>query len=196
MVQEKKKRTGFGVTLEAQHDLGSTVPASGDVLGHESNVWLCIVTESTRQSEITDLELAVGVDEQVAGLQVTVENISRVDVFEAAADLINKVLEVSVGQGLLRSNNLVKVGLHQLLDQVAKRKERKNDKNSRTKKEWVIQLFVFVSCPQLTKPWKPSSIRPSEQQYLHLVEVHDVGDIHVEDRGDLLIVHAGEDNAS
>lgn len=24
-------------------------------------------------------------------------------------------------------------------------------------------------------------------QYLHLVEVHDVGDIHVEDRGDLLI---------
>jgi len=118
-----------------------------------------------------------------------------VNVFEAAADLINKVLEVSIGQGLLRSNDLVKVGLHQLLDQVAKRQEGKMIKIVE-QKGVSYPAFCFCALSQLTKPRKPSSIWPSEQQYLHLVKVHNVGDIHVEDRCDLLIVHAGGDNAS
>jgi len=84
------------VVCEAQHDLRSSVPPSGDVLRHESLVasglgWRGSSSRrgiTASQPEIADLEFAVGIDEQIAGLQVSVEDIGRVNVLETAECLI------------------------------------------------------------------------------------------------------------
>lgn len=74
------------VVGEAQHDLWGTIPPGGDVLGHEALVsgsfgrWRlptrrCV---STGQTKVADFELAIGIDEQVTRLKVTVEHVGRV----------------------------------------------------------------------------------------------------------------------
>lgn len=45
--------------------------------------------------------------------------IGAVDIFKTSADLVYKVLEVSVCQRLARTDDLVEISFHQLLDQVA-----------------------------------------------------------------------------
>lgn len=107
-------RTGFGVALEAQHNLGRTVPSRGDVLRHVSGILLGVDGKATGKAKVADLELAVGVNEQVAGLQVSVEDVGGVDVLETAQDLVDEGLEVGVGQGLAGSDNGRQVALHQL----------------------------------------------------------------------------------
>jgi len=93
--------TSFCVALEAQHDLGSSVPTGCHVFGHESNVGLCIVAESARQTKVADFEFTVRVNEQVARLKIAMEDIGGMDIFESTADLVNEVLEVGVCQRLL-----------------------------------------------------------------------------------------------
>jgi len=44
--------------------------------------------------------------------------VGRVDILEATQDLVDKVLEVRIGELLMRADDLVHVGLHQLLHQV------------------------------------------------------------------------------
>lgn len=67
--------TCFGIALEAQHDLWRTVPSRGDVLGHITGILVRVDRETTGQTEVTNLELAVGIDQQITGLQITVENV-------------------------------------------------------------------------------------------------------------------------
>ena len=55
-------RTCFGIALEAQHDLRRTVPSGCDVLGHVACILLRVNRETTSQAEVTNLELAVGID--------------------------------------------------------------------------------------------------------------------------------------
>ena len=107
------KHTGFGVALKAQHDLRRSVPPGSHILGHVPRILLRVHGEAASQSEIADLELAVGVDEQVAGLQVTMQHVRRVDVLEAAQDLVDEGLEVGVGEGLARPNNGGQIALHE-----------------------------------------------------------------------------------
>ena len=107
-------RTGFCVALEAQHDLGGAVPSRSDVLGHVARILLRVHGETPGKTKIADLELAVGVDEQVAGLEVTVEDVGRVDVLEAAQDLVDEGLEVCVGEGLAGADDGGKIALHEL----------------------------------------------------------------------------------
>lgn len=64
------------------------------------------------------LQLTVGINEQVSGLQVTVQHVGRVDVLESTQNLIQKVLEVGVGERLLRADNLVHVSLHEFLHHI------------------------------------------------------------------------------
>lgn len=45
--------------------------------------------------EVADLQEAVAVDEKIRGLEVAMKHVRRVDVFEAAKDLVDKVLEVA-----------------------------------------------------------------------------------------------------
>jgi hypothetical protein len=55
---------GLGVLLEGQHDLGGSVPSSRDIFRHETGVILCTGRRSG-ESEITDFEIAVGIQKQV-----------------------------------------------------------------------------------------------------------------------------------
>lgn len=65
------------VFLPGEHDFGSSVVSCGDVARH-------LGVLDTGQSEIADLQITVFVDENVAGLQVTMDDASGVNVFEAA----------------------------------------------------------------------------------------------------------------
>ena len=107
-------RTGFGVALKAQHDLGRAVPARRHVLSHVARILLRVHRKTAGQSKIADLELAVGVDQQIAGLQVAVQHIGRVDVLQAAQNLVDEGLEVGVGEGLARADDGGQIALHEL----------------------------------------------------------------------------------
>ena len=106
--------TGFGVALEAQHDLRRAVPARRHVLSHVARIFLRVHGKAAGQSKIADLELAVGVDQQVAGLEVAVQHIGRVDVLQAAQDLVDEGLEVGVGEGLAGADDGGQIALHEL----------------------------------------------------------------------------------
>ena len=59
---------------------------------------------NARETEVADLELTVGIDEEVARLEITMENVCGMDVFETAQGLIDEGLEVGVGKRLLRAD--------------------------------------------------------------------------------------------
>ena len=101
----KGKKSAFSTThiiRKAEHDLGRAVPPRRDVLGHEA--LLLRLVEPAREPEITNLEFAVRVHEQVAGLEIAVQHVGRVDVFQAAERLVDEGLEVRVRQGLTRTD--------------------------------------------------------------------------------------------
>ena len=81
-------------------------------------ILLRLVRVPPRESKVADLELAVGIHHEVAGLEVAVEDVGRVDVLEPAQDLVDEGLVVGVGEGLSGSDDGVEIGLHQLLVQV------------------------------------------------------------------------------
>jgi hypothetical protein len=120
-VQSDKNRirTSFRVTLETQHDLWSTVPSGSDVLCHVSSILLWINGESSRKTKITNLELAVGIDEQVTGLEITMKDVGAVNVLETTEDLIDERLKVSVSKRLTRTNDGREIAFHQLYHQSA-----------------------------------------------------------------------------
>ena len=70
-----------------------------------------------REAEVANLEIACCVQQQVAGLQVTVENIGRVDVLEAPENLIEEVADVVITESL-SLEKFVEVRLHETLDDV------------------------------------------------------------------------------
>ena len=82
--------TGFGIALEAQHDFGRTIPSSRNILGHVASVLLRIHGEASSKAKVANLELAVCVDEQVAWLEISMQNIGRVDILQTTEDLIDE----------------------------------------------------------------------------------------------------------
>lgn len=113
------RHTGFCVLCETEHDLRSSVPSCSDILGLEasSNI-VGLVAEATGETEVANLQFAVGIDEQVAGLEIAVQDVGRVDILEAAEDLVDKGLEVGVGQRLATADDGSQVTLHKLFVQV------------------------------------------------------------------------------
>jgi hypothetical protein len=67
------------VLLPGEHDLGGAVVARRHVARH-------LGVLDAREPEVADLEVAVLVDEDVAGLEVAVDHAGRVDVFQAALE--------------------------------------------------------------------------------------------------------------
>jgi hypothetical protein len=51
---------------------------------------------SSCETEVTDFELTISIDQEIARLEVTMDDVSGVDVLETAKGLINKRLEMSV----------------------------------------------------------------------------------------------------
>lgn len=108
------QHTGFGIALKAQHDFRRTVPSCRNIFSHVSRVLLRIHRKASGKSEIADLELAVGVDEEIAGFQIPMQYVRRVDVLQAAKYLIDERLKVSIRERLPRPNNSGQVTFHQL----------------------------------------------------------------------------------
>lgn len=109
-------RTGFGVALEAEHDLRGAVPPRCDVFGHVACVFLWIDGEAAGEAEVADLEFAVGIDEQVARLQISVQDVRGVDVLQAAQDLVDEGLKMGIRQGLTGAYNGGQVAFHEFCD--------------------------------------------------------------------------------
>jgi hypothetical protein len=81
--------------LAIEEQLGRSVPPRDHVLRHE-----VLLSGGARQAEIADLEVAVGVEEEVAGLQVPVQDVGGVDVLEAPQQLVEEVLHNGGPEGL------------------------------------------------------------------------------------------------
>jgi hypothetical protein len=99
-----------------EDDFRGTVPTSDNILG-ESFLNLLFFVASCK-SEITNLELTTFVEKDIAGLQVSVDDVGRVKVVAATQELVHKVLHVLVGKLLSRVNDSMHVSLHQLGDNV------------------------------------------------------------------------------
>ena len=69
------------------------------------------------EAKVANLEIASRVQQQVTGLQVTVEDIGRVNVLEAPENLVEKVANMVITESL-GLEQLVEVCLHQALDNV------------------------------------------------------------------------------
>lgn len=104
---------GFGVLLEGQHDLWSTIPSRGDIFGHETRI---VIGGSGRSSEtkITHFEITVGVQKQIGWFQISVEDVCRMHGLQSSESLVNEVLTVVVGE-ILCSDDTMHIGFHQFL---------------------------------------------------------------------------------
>ena len=74
------------VFLPGQHDLGGPIVPCRDVACH-----LRVLDPS--QAEIADLQIAVLVHEDVAGLEVSVHHAGGVHVFQSPQDLVEEILD-------------------------------------------------------------------------------------------------------
>ena len=110
---DKQEHTGFGVALEAQHDLWSAIPSCRNVFRHVSCILLRVDRETTRQTKVTDFQLAIGIDQQVTGFQVTVQDVGRMDILQPAKNLVDEGLEMGIGQRLSGANNRGQITFHQ-----------------------------------------------------------------------------------
>ena len=200
-------RTGFCVALEAQHDLGGPVPSGSDVLGHVACVLLGVHGETPGQTKIADLELAVGIDEQVTGLQISVQDVGRVDILETAQDLVDEGLEVGVGEGLAGSDNGSQIAFHELCQMVSTECHRAELDDHRTLVEiglvevvWAGNVHVIETCDlrplvrtvasMLSRRWTSYvAVAAEVLQQLDLAQGTLREDLLAEDIGDLLDGH-------
>ena len=113
-------RSGFTdlcVLLEGQHDFGSAVPPRGNVFRHEARFragWFGSL-DGSGKAKVADFEVAIGIEEEIRGFEITVDDISGMECLESSEGLIDKVLGMIVRK-ILRPNNAVHVSLHELLD--------------------------------------------------------------------------------
>mmetsp|Transcript_7259 Transcript_7259/g.24722 ORF Transcript_7259/g.24722 Transcript_7259/m.24722 type:complete len:287 (-) Transcript_7259:286-1146(-) len=103
---------GLIVRIVLHQELRRPVPPGDHVLGQL--VLLRVVVHPAREAKVADFEVAVLIDEQVAGLEVPVQHARRVDALEAPEHLVHKVLDVVVRQGLLGVDDVVQVRVQQL----------------------------------------------------------------------------------
>lgn len=87
------------VRLPGEHDLRRAIVPRRDVAGHLRFL-------QTGQAEIADFEVAVLVDENVAWLEVAMDEASRMDVFQSALCLLD-LISSSLHSGLDTYQNLI-----------------------------------------------------------------------------------------
>ena len=92
------------IFLPREHDLRRSVVSGGDVASHLGILY-------TGKTEVADLEIAVLVDEDVAGLEVPVDDTRRVDVFQTTLLALVKPVSVAVAT----NQDLVEEVLDELL---------------------------------------------------------------------------------
>ena len=105
------------VLLEGKHDFWRAVPSCRDVFRHETRLRARGLGGLDRpcEAKVADLEVAVGVQEQVRGLKVAVDDVGGMQRLERAEGLVHEVLRMVVGE-VLRADDAVHVGFHEFLD--------------------------------------------------------------------------------
>ena len=88
------QETYLRILFEGEHDLRGAVPARRDVLGHEPRFLAAWVRRArgAREAKVAHLEVAVGVEEEVGGLEVAVDDVGAVHGFDGSQDLIDEEL--------------------------------------------------------------------------------------------------------
>ena len=104
------------ILLKSEHNFRRPIPPRRHILGHKPGIILRGISTPC-QSKVTDFEIAVGIEQQVGGFQVTVEDVGRMHCLEGAEGLVNEVLAVVVGE-VLRANDTVHICFHELLDEI------------------------------------------------------------------------------
>jgi hypothetical protein len=130
--------TGFGVALEGKHNFRGSVPPCGNVFSHVSCIFFRVDAEASRKTEVADFEFAIGVHEQVTGLEIAMQYISAVYVFQPTENLVDEGLEVSIGQRLTRANNGSEITFHEFW----------------RVKSIIASLFLLRGCQE--SPYSPS----------------------------------------
>jgi len=98
------------VLLPREHNLRCAVISRRDIAGHLGVLY-------AGKAEITDLEITVLVDEDVAGLEVAMDDSGRVYVFQTTHNLVEEVLDELLLERP-RSEQSVQVGAEKLSDEV------------------------------------------------------------------------------
>mmetsp|Transcript_23181 Transcript_23181/g.66529 ORF Transcript_23181/g.66529 Transcript_23181/m.66529 type:complete len:245 (+) Transcript_23181:267-1001(+) len=96
---------GLRVLRRQQHHLRRPVPPRDDIVGQRGII--LVVAVAAGQPEVTNLQIAILVDQDVGRLQIAVHNIGAVKVQQSSEDLVREVLVVLVIQHLLGVNHLV-----------------------------------------------------------------------------------------
>ena len=97
-VEQQLQHSLFAV----EHDFWGPVPAGGHVLCEEASLATSVVLwlRYACQTEVADAQVTGGIDEEVAGLEVPMDDIGRVDVLETPQHLVHKVANVVPRQRL------------------------------------------------------------------------------------------------
>ena len=74
---------GLGVALGVEHNLWCSVPPGGHIFGQEPSMIVFWVSNSCK-AKVTNFEVARSVQQKIAWLEVSMKNISRVNVFETS----------------------------------------------------------------------------------------------------------------
>ena len=104
------------VTGGSEQDLWSSVPAGGDVVGQHGG-GASGVGDRPAETEVAHFDVAVGVEEDVGGLDVSVEELGRVKVLESLEQLPGDVLLVNISEDAC-SYHSMEVCLHMVKGEV------------------------------------------------------------------------------
>ena len=103
------------VLVRAEHDLRRPVVPCHDVLGQ---ILAPLQAQIPAEPEIANLQITVLVEQDVAGFQVPVDYIRRVEELEGAKYLIDEILDVLGEQLLPGADDATQISLHELTDEV------------------------------------------------------------------------------
>mmetsp|Transcript_27717 Transcript_27717/g.73215 ORF Transcript_27717/g.73215 Transcript_27717/m.73215 type:complete len:454 (+) Transcript_27717:27-1388(+) len=102
----------------AEEDLRGAVPARCDIVSQHRVLRIVVhLHDAPCQAKVADLHLAVGVQQDVRGLDVTVEHLPGVHVLQRLEQLVDDVLLVDLLEDL-GADDRVQVGLHEVADQI------------------------------------------------------------------------------
>jgi hypothetical protein len=77
--------------MTPQQQFGCPIPASGNIIGHDSHLIFVWFLEESHQSKVTELRITFLVDEDVGGLEIPVDDVGVVQEVEGLADLIDDI---------------------------------------------------------------------------------------------------------
>mmetsp|Transcript_13085 Transcript_13085/g.41375 ORF Transcript_13085/g.41375 Transcript_13085/m.41375 type:complete len:353 (-) Transcript_13085:435-1493(-) len=98
---------------ERTAELRGAVPARGHVIGPEHRL-RHVIEGRAGEAKVADLQLAVGVGQDVLRLEVAVKHVGRVDVLQTTEQLVEEELIVLCCEVIVCLDHLMQVGLHKL----------------------------------------------------------------------------------